>query len=111
MVLLFKALCLICTGNDMHVHLVFIPVFVMPVQGLMYGYATDETPEFMPLTAQLAHNLNKRMADCRRNGTLPWIRPDSKSQVMYTCVHYQRTFCSHVAKLGQKYPCMLHAHV
>ena len=49
----------------------------------MYGYATDETPELMPLTAKLAHKLNKRMADCRRDGTLPWIRPDSKSQVIY----------------------------
>lgn len=50
-------------------------------QGLMYGYATDETEELMPLTISLAHKLNKRMADCRRNGTLPWIRPDSKTQV------------------------------
>lgn len=49
----------------------------------MYGYATDETPERMPLTIQLAHGLNRRMAECRRNGTLPWIRPDSKSQVIY----------------------------
>lgn len=50
-------------------------------QGLMYGYATDETPELMPLTIVLAHKLNKQMADYRRDGTLPWIRPDSKSQV------------------------------
>ena len=47
----------------------------------MYGYATDETPEMMPLTITLAHQLNKKMADGRRDGTLPWIRPDSKSQV------------------------------
>ena len=47
----------------------------------MYGYATDETPELMPLTIVLAHKLNKQMADYRRDGTLPWIRPDSKSQV------------------------------
>lgn len=50
-------------------------------QGLMYGYATDETEELMPLTIVLAHKLNKQMADYRRDGTLPWIRPDSKSQV------------------------------
>lgn len=50
-------------------------------QGLMYGYATDETPELMPLTIVLAHKLNKQMADYRRDGTLPWMRPDSKSQV------------------------------
>ncbi|XP_001629888.2 S-adenosylmethionine synthase [Nematostella vectensis] len=50
-------------------------------QGLMFGYATDETDELMPLTVVLAHGLNKRLADCRRNGSLPWVRPDSKTQV------------------------------
>lgn len=50
-------------------------------QGLMFGYATDETEECMPLTIMLAHKLNQRLADCRRNGTLPWARPDSKTQV------------------------------
>lgn len=50
-------------------------------QGLMFGYATDETPELMPLTVVLAHGLNKKMADCRRDGSLAWLRPDSKTQV------------------------------
>uniref|UniRef100_A0A1A7XAH0 S-adenosylmethionine synthase n=1 Tax=Iconisemion striatum TaxID=60296 RepID=A0A1A7XAH0_9TELE len=50
-------------------------------QGLMFGYATDETEECMPLTIILAHKLNAKMADLRRNGTLPWLRPDSKTQV------------------------------
>lgn len=50
-------------------------------QGLMFGYATDETEEAMPLTVVLAHKLNKRMADLRRNGTCKWLRPDSKTQV------------------------------
>jgi S-adenosylmethionine synthetase len=50
-------------------------------QGLMFGYATDETEECMPLTIVLAHNLNKKIADLRRSGVLPWARPDSKSQV------------------------------
>lgn len=50
-------------------------------QGLMFGYATDETEECMPLTLVLAHALNERLATCRRDGTLPWARPDSKSQV------------------------------
>ncbi|KAL5106514.1 S-adenosylmethionine synthase isoform type-2 [Taenia crassiceps] len=50
-------------------------------QGLMFGYATDETEECMPLTIVLAHALNERLAICRRDGTLPWARPDSKSQV------------------------------
>lgn len=50
-------------------------------QGLMFGYATDETEELMPLTVVLAHNLNKKLAENRRNGTMSWVRPDSKTQV------------------------------
>ncbi len=50
-------------------------------QGLMFGYATDETEECMPLTIVLAHKLNKVIADGRRSGLLPWARPDSKTQV------------------------------
>ena len=48
----------------------------------MFGYATDETPECMPLTLQLAHQMNKKIADLRRDGTLWWARPDSKTQVI-----------------------------
>lgn len=47
----------------------------------MFGYATDETEECMPLTIVLAHKLNAKMAELRRDGTLPWLRPDSKTQV------------------------------
>jgi len=50
-------------------------------QGIMFGYATDETPEYMPLTIILAHKLNAKMAELRRNGPLTWLRPDSKTQV------------------------------
>lgn len=50
-------------------------------QGLMFGYATDETEECMPLTVVLAHKLNAKMAELRRNGVLSWARPDSKTQV------------------------------
>merc|ERR1739847_155854 len=50
-------------------------------QGLMFGYATDETEECMPLTVVLAHNLNKKLSDLRRDGTLWWARPDTKTQV------------------------------
>ncbi|XP_054153842.1 S-adenosylmethionine synthase-like [Oppia nitens] len=57
-------------------------------QGLMFGYATDETEECMPLTVVLAHKLNARLADLRRDGTFPWARPDSKSQV--TAEYYFR---------------------
>ena len=50
-------------------------------QGLMFGYATDETDVFMPAPITYAHRLMKRQADLRKNGTLPWLRPDAKSQV------------------------------
>merc|ERR1711990_1163738 len=50
-------------------------------QGIMFGYATDETEEKMPLTLCLAHKLNERMAELRKSGEEKWIRPDSKTQV------------------------------
>lgn len=50
-------------------------------QGIMFGYATDETEEYMPLTIMLAHKLNAALAAARRSGLLPWLRPDSKTQV------------------------------
>ncbi|CAG9938175.1 unnamed protein product [Clonostachys rosea] len=50
-------------------------------QGIMFGYATDETPELFPLTLLFAHKLNAAMSAARRDGSLPWLRPDTKTQV------------------------------
>lgn len=70
-------------------------------QGLMFGYATDETNECMPLTLSLAHKLNIMMTEKRKNGEMAWLRPDSKTQVT----------AEHIIKDGAVVPVRVHTVV
>ncbi|KAI9038767.1 S-adenosylmethionine synthetase [Aspergillus affinis] len=56
-------------------------------QGIMFGYATDETPELLPLTILLSHKLNHAMKVARNDGSIPWLRPDTKTQVTIEYAH------------------------
>lgn len=58
-------------------------------QGMMFGYATNETDVFMPAPIVYAHRLVKRQAEVRKNGTLPWLRPDAKSQLTFHYADYK----------------------
>ncbi|KII69145.1 S-adenosylmethionine synthase isoform type-1 [Thelohanellus kitauei] len=52
-------------------------------QGIMFGYAADETDEKMPATVVYAHAITRRLSECRKKGIIPWLRPDGKSQVTF----------------------------
>lgn len=61
--------------------MIYVFCHIICQQGLMFGYATDETEECMPLTILLAHKLNYKMKELSKTGVCPWILPDSKTQV------------------------------
>ncbi len=77
-------------------------------QGLMFGYACDETPALMPLPIYYAHRLVQRQSEIRRDGRLPWLRPDAKSQVTVRYVGGKPTSIDTVVLSTQHHPEMNH---
>lgn len=73
-------------------------------QGIMYGYATDETPEFMPQAVVLAHGLTKGLEKLRKSGKVKWLKPDGKSQVTIDNGRVKTVLvgCQHDAKVSQE---------
>jgi S-adenosylmethionine synthetase len=77
-------------------------------QGLMFGYACDETPSLMPLPIYLAHRLVERQSELRRDGRMPWLRPDAKSQVTVKYVNGRPDAVETVVLSTQHTPEMKH---
>jgi len=80
-------------------------------QGLMFGYACDETPSLMPLPIYLAHRLVERQSEVRRDGRLPWLRPDAKSQVTIRYANGKPDSIDTVVLSTQHAPGMTHAQI
>ncbi|MEO5573434.1 MAG: methionine adenosyltransferase [Gammaproteobacteria bacterium] len=77
-------------------------------QGLMFGYASNETDVFMPAPITYAHRLVKRQAEVRKNGALPWLRPDAKSQVTFRYVNHKPVGIDAVVLSTQHSPDIAH---
>jgi len=80
-------------------------------QGLMFGYACDETPSLMPLPIYLAHRLVERQSELRRDGRLPWLRPDAKSQVTIRYVNGKPDSIDTVVLSTQHKPGLIHKQI
>jgi len=80
-------------------------------QGLMFGYACDETPSLMPLPIYLSHRLVERQSEVRRDGRLPWLRPDAKSQVTIRYVNGKPDSIETVVLSTQHAPDMTHKQI
>ncbi len=80
-------------------------------QGLMYGFACDETPQLMPVPIYYAHRLMERHAELRKDGRLPWLRPDAKSQITVRYVDDKPTHVETVVISTQHHPDVTHAQI
>ena len=80
-------------------------------QGLMFGYACDETPVLMPLAIHLAHRLVERQSELRRDGRLPWLRPDAKSQVTIRYMNGKPDSIDSVVLSTQHHPDKTHREI
>jgi len=80
-------------------------------QGLMYGFACDETPQLMPVPIYYSHRLMERHAELRKDGRLPWLRPDAKSQVTVRYVEDKPTQVETVVISTQHHPDVTHAQI
>jgi S-adenosylmethionine synthetase len=80
-------------------------------QGLMFGYACEETPQLMPMAIHLAHRLMERQSELRKDGRLPWLRPDAKSQVTIRYADHRPVAIDTVVLSTQHAPELSHAQI
>jgi S-adenosylmethionine synthetase len=80
-------------------------------QGMMFGFACNDTPELMPLPIALAHRIINRLTELRKNNTIPWLRPDAKSQVTIEYDGYMPVRVDTVVVSTQHDPCVSHAEI